>query len=385
MSEGDLTTPVQTTSKTREVRTLANTLEKSRTNLSKLLDEISRASEWSDSLIGSIGEGIIIFDADYRVTFFSDGAASILSASSAEVVGQPLSAVLQIEDHEDGVAQDYIPPEGARRNVKLRINEQRSVTTAITRAKSLMDGQTTIVLHDITDEVEHRSLQAYFLANVSHEFRTPLAGMKVSIELLLENFRHLSPSETNELLNSLHRSVSSLTNLVDNLLESGKIESNHLVLRRHETAFNDVLSEAIRLTQPFLNRRQQKLTLEEPLTMPVLKLDSVRLIQVVVNLLSNASKYSPMASLINIRVEQQPKAICVTVEDEGEGIPEAQREHIFRQFVRLGREATDYGSGLGLAVVKAIVEAHGGQVGVTARQGNGSAFWFTLPVAEETL
>ena len=79
------------------------------------------------------------------------------------------------------------------------------------------------------------------------------------------------------------------------------------------------------------------------------------------------------------------KAICVTVEDEGEGIPEAQREHIFRQFVRLGREATDYGSGLGLAVVKAIVEAHGGQVGVTARQGNGSAFWFTLPVAEETL
>lgn len=383
MSEGDLVTPVQTTSTTPETRILADTLEKSRQHLSKTLDELSRAKDWSDSLIRSIGEGIIIFDSDNQITFFSEGAVQILDMPADEAIGQPLDAVLRFEEQEPGFPQDYIPPEGSRRTVKLRINEQRSISAAITRAKSLTDGQTTIVLHDVTDEVEHRSLQAYFLANVSHEFRTPLAGMKVSIELLLENFHHLSPAEVNELLNSLHLSVSSLNTLVDNLLESGKIEANHLVLRRRTTAFNDVLSEAIRMTQPFLNRRQQVLDLEEPLTLPTLSLDGPRLIQVLVNLLSNASKYSPMTSVIGVRVEQQPEAIRVTIEDQGEGIPEERRQDIFRRFVRLGREAkSDYGSGLGLAVVKAIVEAHGGQVGVNARQGNGSAFWFTLPVTE---
>ena len=382
MSEGDLGTPVQTTSTTPEIRILANTLENSRVHLSKTLLELSRANEWSDSLIRSIGEGIIIFDSADRITFFSEGAARILNIAPTQIVGQSLQTALRIEDHEQVSPQDYIPPEGGRRTVKLRINEQRTISAAITRAKSLADGQTTIVLHDITDEVEHRSLQAYFLANVSHEFRTPLAGMKVSIELLLENFRHLSPNEINELLNSLHLSVSSLNTLVDNLLESGKIEANHLVLRRRATAFNEVLSEAIRLVQPFLNRRQQMLDLEEPLTLPASNLDGPRLIQVLVNLLSNASKYSPMTSRINIRVEQRSEVIRVTVEDQGEGVPEEQRQDIFRSFVRLGSKS-DYGSGLGLAVVKAIIEAHGGQVGVNEGRVQGSAFWFTLPIAKE--
>lgn len=386
MSEGDLITPVQTKSKTPEIWILADTLEASRVHLSKTLTELSRANQWSDSLIRSITEGIIIFDSNYKITFFSEGAARILEISAIRIIGQPLSSVLRIAGQEKSFPQDYIPQEGSRRTVKLQLNTRRSIHAAITRAKSLADDQTTIVLHDITDEMEHRSLQAYFLANMSHEFRTPLAGMKVSIELLLENFRHLSSSEVSELLRSLHLSVSSLNNLVDNLLESGKIEANQLVLRRHPTSFNEVLSEAVRLTQPFLNRRQQTLTLEEPLTLPVLKLDGPRLIQVLVNLLSNASKYSPMTSLINIRVERQSGVVQITIEDQGEGIPENRRQEIFYPFVQLGLEArSDHGSGLGLAVVKAIIEAHGGQVGVSGRQGNGSAFWFTLPVTEEVV
>ena len=257
------------------------------------------------------------------------------------------------------------------------------ITIAITRARQSEAGQTTIVLHDITEETQRRSLQAYFLAHVSHEFRTPLAGMKVSIELLLENARQLSTAELSELLNSLYLSISSLQNLIDNLLESSKIEASHFSLRRQSVLLNHVLSDALRLVQPFLNRRHQTLTLDQPLTLPLLNADTTRLTQVLVNLLANASKYSPMHSPIDLLIETREDVLYLAVADRGQGIPPDQRENAFRQFVRLGGEtSSEYSSGLGLAVVKAIIEGHGGQVGVDSRDGGGSIFWFTLPVKE---
>lgn len=144
-----------------------------------------------------------------------------------------------------------------------------------------------------------------------------------------------------------------------------------------------MLSDALRVVQPFLKRRRQTLRLDEPLTLPMLKADSTRLTQVLVNLLSNASKYSPMSATIDILADVRPGAVYVAIADRGQGIPEQQRDRVFRQFVRLDSEArSDYGAGLGLAVVKAIIEAHGGQVGVEAREGGGSVFWFTLPSEE---
>ncbi|MBC8098428.1 MAG: HAMP domain-containing protein [Armatimonadetes bacterium] len=380
LGRGDLATPISTLSQTKEVQTLAQVLEKSRVSLSQTLIDLSRAKEYSESLIRSISEGIITLDAEQRVIFFSEGAARILQIEPASALAQPVNALLTVAEDQAAAFADYIPPEGARRTVKLNAHDGQSLTLAVTRARQLEDGQTTIVLQDITDEGQHRDLQAYFLANVSHEFRTPLAGMKVSIELLLENFQYLSMLDMRQLLNSLHLSVGSLQNLIDNLLESSKIEANHLVLRRTPTEVNQIVGDAVRLVQPFLNRRQQRLTLDEPLTLPVLAVDRIRITQILVNLLSNASKYSPMMTTIDLIIEQQPGALRIAVADQGQGIPAAQRNAIFRRFVRLSNTQAEYGTGLGLAVVKAMTEAHGGQVGVTERAGGGAVFWFTLPL-----
>jgi signal transduction histidine kinase len=226
-----------------------------------------------------------------------------------------------------------------------------------------------------------RSLQAYFLANISHEFRTPLAGMKVSLELLLDNLRDLSPTELDELLNSLHLSVSSMSQLIDNLLESSKIEAEQLTLRRVNTDAEKLIVDAARLAQPFLNRRGQHLSIDLPLTPTPVQADITRMIQVLVNLLINASKYSP-GGVIDVAVERDDAGTRVTIADRGAGIPADKREGVFKRFVRLGATASeDYGAGLGLSVVKAIVQAHGGTVGVDERDGGGSKFWFTLPAA----
>ncbi len=167
----------------------------------------------------------------------------------------------------------------------------------------------TMVIHDITEETRRRKAQTYFLANMSHEFRTPLAGMQASVELLQENLRQLSVEETQQLLNSIHLSLSMLHQLIDNLLESSKLEANHFTLNRRAVELEPLLGEAIRLIEPMIVRREQRLTLEEPLDLPTLQVDPTRTIQMIVNLLSNASKYSPVGSVIEIGVEQAKKAI----------------------------------------------------------------------------
>lgn len=228
-----------------------------------------------------------------------------------------------------------------------------------------------------------RRAETYFLASMSHEFRTPLAGMQASLELLQENFRALSPEETQQLLNSIQLSQSMLHQLIDNLLETGKLESNHFTLNRRESAVDPLLGEAVHLVEPMLSRREQRLTFEAPLDMPRLQLDPTRSIQMIVNLLSNASKYSPVGSVIGVIITREDGCVRVSIADRGRGISPEQRNNLFLPFVRLEPEsALDHGSGLGLAVVKAIAEAHHGRVGVEAREGGGSIFWFTLPSME---
>lgn len=237
------------------------------------------------------------------------------------------------------------------------------------------------IVRERDEETRRRTIQAYFLANVSHEFRTPLAGMKVSLELLIENAASLTPKETDELLRSLTNSASSLQSLIDNLLESSKIEAGHFSLRRVQVSLAGALASALRVVQPLMARRGQSLMLDVPLTLPVLSMDETRVTQVALNLLSNASKYSPMGSQIDLRVVGVAGAVRIEVSDHGAGLPPERAASAFKPFVRLGEaEAEDYGSGLGLAVVKAVAEAHGGRVGYEPRTGGGSTFWFTLPI-----
>jgi signal transduction histidine kinase len=370
LGQGDLYTPIQTDSKLSEVRSLSESLEKSRLSLAYHMDELSKAKDWSETLLQSIVEGIITCDADRRVVFFSEGASRLGLTSQSAVIGQPLQAVI-------GNAEQWwaIPPTTQR-----LLTVTPTQTIAVTRLRANSAGQSTFVIRDMTEQLGHQRLQAYFLANVSHEFRTPLAGMKVSIELLLENLRYLSLSEMYQLLNSLYLSVSSLQNLIDNLLESSKIEADHLTLRRESTDLTQLLADAIRLIQPFLTRREQTLSLEAPLELPSLLVDRHRVVQVLVNLLSNASKYSPMGTPIDLIIRDHGTQVYIAIADRGQGIPPAERAEIFRRFVRLGlKSSEDYGVGLGLAVVKAIVEAHQGAVGIEGRDGPGSQFWFTLP------
>jgi PAS domain S-box-containing protein len=386
ISQGELATPVPIPTEPLEIAVLAEAFEASRVNTHLALNDLSQAKIWLETLIQSIVEGIVTFDEKGAITSFSQGAERITGWPSDEVLGQPLNDVFRMPEG-DGKFMEYIPPAGGQRQIGILSRQGRPTTLMVTGAQlTSPDGSTTqtaLVLRDTTEEEATQQLRSYFLANISHEFRTPLAALRASVELLLEELEDLSRSEIGELLNSIHLSLTGLETLIDNLLESTSIEAGRFRIRCHPTEFATIVTEATRMVKPLLDRRQQKLVLNQTAQLPPVNIDPTRMTQVLVNLLSNASKYSPVKGTIELKTERtEDHCLRVTVADHGPGISPIEQEHLFRRFVRLG--ATDngqYGVGLGLSVVKTIIEEHGGQVGVTPRPGGGSIFWVSIPIS----
>jgi signal transduction histidine kinase len=202
------------------------------------------------------------------------------------------------------------------------------------------------------------------LANISHEFRTPLAAQLASIELLSDGIGTMSESAQRELVSSLQRGTRRLTWLIDNLLESVRIESGQLAIRNQEVLFDDVLLAARELIGPLIEQRGQKIALELGDDVPVIRGDQQRLTQVVVNLLANASKFGPADTTIRIGAQAgDGGGLDFWVEDEGTGPKDLDDTGLFEQFHRSGGEDPDEsGLGLGLFIVRSIVERHGGTV-----------------------
>jgi signal transduction histidine kinase len=385
IGQGDLKVTIPFPGRPVEIATLAAALDDSRMKIRRTLEELSRFKTWSETLIQSMTEGVVTFDADRRITFFSRGAARITNWLSEETSGQLIGDVLNLPESETG---QLLAAVGVKRQIQITTRGGQRKTLAVTSAKVVPPDsdteQTVLVLRDITDEEMGRRRHSYFLGNITHEFRTPLSGLKASIELLLDETEYLSPDETHELLNSIHLSVSGLQALVDNLLESVNIEAGRFSIHHRPVDLNRITAEAIRTMQPLLDRRKQRLSLAEPLQLPTVYADPTRLTQVMINLLANASKYSPQGQAIDLELAQAEGSIKVTLADRGPGIPPGERANLFNRFVRVGAQTSEqYGIGLGLSVVKAIVEGHGGEVGVDERPGGGSVFWFTLPLEEK--
>lgn len=384
---GDLETPIPIPDHPIEISTLAAALEEGRASTYNALNRLSQANAWSETLIGSIVEGIVAFDEYNCIEFFSQGAERITAWSHKEAIGCPLDTVFSPAEGDESFSK-RLPKPGGKQQIAVLNRDGKPITLAVTGARLVPPNQNdvhmAIVLRDITEEQAIQHLRSYFLGNISHEFRTPLSALKASVELLLQDFDTLPVSELRELLNSLNRSVTGLQTLIDNLLESTRIEAGRFRIHRYPTDIKVVVNEAVNFIAPLLDRRQQTLSLRYHASFPSIDADTTRLTQVVVNLLSNASKYSPIGAAIDLCVEQvDNRFLRITIADEGPGIPPSNRASLFQRFVRLSAgNGQQYGVGLGLWVVKVIVEEHGGEVGVEDRPGGGALFWFSIPIAK---
>ena len=386
-SQGDLSSPVVVEAGMREEIQVAQALERARVDLLRTLTDLQREKDWVNNLLDSIVEGIITLDRDLHITFFSQGAEQITGWSRNEVLYRSCDQVFRLAEMKAPFST-IIPKPGQSSKALVYLAGDRQATLSITGARiapsETGDAQFVLVFRDISEEESTHRLLGHFMANVAHEFRTPLSALAASIELLLDQAPELSADEIDELLRSLHLGILNLQTLVDNLLEGGSIEAGHFKVSTRSVELEAIIAEAVNTMQPLLDKYGQHMVVELPSVVPVVQADPRRTVQVLVNLVSNASRYGPSDDEITISAAVINGKVQVKVTDRGPGIHPEHKSDVFHRFLYPGTAGHGKaGAGLGLSVVKAVVEAQGGQVGVDDRPGGGSIFWFTLQVAEE--
>jgi two-component system, OmpR family, sensor histidine kinase KdpD len=226
---------------------------------------------------------------------------------------------------------------------------------------------------------ESEKLRSALLDSVTHEFRTPLTSIKLSVTTLLSP-DPVSSEARQELLTVINEETDRLDRLVGEAAEMAQLDAQQVELRREPHDAGEVIDMALEKSRQTLTGRQVSVNISDRL--PQLLIDVDRIAEVLVQLLENAAKYSPPGTPLTVTAEPAGKMVSLSVSDRGPGIDDMEQSLIFEKFYR-GRDQRYrvQGTGMGLAIAKAIVEAHGGTIGVTSQTGSGSVFYFTVPAA----
>ncbi|MNS86809.1 Alginate biosynthesis sensor protein KinB [compost metagenome] len=239
-----------------------------------------------------------------------------------------------------------------------------------------------------TQEIEalkrSEAMQGQFLNIVSHELKIPLSVIKSSLSIL-KRAEANQDAKTVSHLNRIGRSMTHLVGLVGDLLNASQLQSGHFELRTRPMAIDQVAKDTLAEMRPLAENKGHQLTLDIAPALPSIAGDEMRLAQVVRNLLHNAIRYTPASGRIHLTIRAEGAHVRLEVQDNGPGIEAAAERHLFQRFSQIHAESPDreQGVGLGLFISRAIVEAHGGRIGVESRPGEGATFWFTLPHAVE--
>lgn len=231
--------------------------------------------------------------------------------------------------------------------------------------------------------MEREQQRGMLLRSVAHDLRSPLTALSGAGTLLADDYDALTDSERRKLASDVSEEIIWLTDLVENILNMTRISEQKMVLHKQDEVIDDVIGEAVKHTERLLHDRSFQVKLpDEVVTVPM---DGKLIAQVIINLLENAARHTPPDSEITLSVEVGDR-LSVSVADTGNGVPAAIRGHLFERFITQDGGIVDgrRGLGLGLAICKAIVEAHGGEIHVEDNIPKGSIFTFTLPMEEST-
>lgn len=370
---------------TEEIATLTRLAGQAAVALGEAMALAQRGWLWqvNAAVLDGVREGIALVGLDHEVVFANAGMeqlAARLTMPVGAAVGARVGPVLDTFDPDEyfadweAVLADSDEPTADEVNVSGLVLER--YTAPVDDATGTRIGRL-VVLRDVTRERQSDQLKSALMQTVSHELRTPLASVVGYTDLLRK--RPLDPDSREEILGTVHREAKRLSSLVDDFLDLQTIEEHRLELARAPFDLGGLLEESVAVFGGQSEAHRLEL---RPCSAPVTAVgDRARMVQVVANLLSNAIKYSPDGGSVRIGVTCADGWARVSVTDEGLGIPPEAQSRVFEKFFRVVREETVRvgGSGLGLALARDIVVAHGGEMSFESVEGDGSTFWFTVP------
>lgn len=323
----------------------------------------------------AIGDGVLL----------TDPAGIIVSANPA--VGRILGAADPI-----GARFEDLPAvRGARETERTGRLVRRSQfdrdgrpvsMEIVTTALAPDDGRRIHTLRDVTAQVELVRLKEDFLLQVAHELRTPIAALSASLDLVLQDALTMPRDQLAVMVRTLGRSAMRLETLVENLLDAGSIDAGTFQVRALPTFLGRAIQTALGLVQPVIDAKQQTVRVHVVREAETVVADARRTAQVLGNLISNASKYSPEGTTIEVGAVAEGGYVRVTVRDDGPGIPLDEQARLFERFFR-SRDVREHagGLGLGLTICRAIVRAQGGEIRIASEPGKGTSVHFTIPKA----
>jgi two-component system, OmpR family, phosphate regulon sensor histidine kinase PhoR len=339
-----------------------------------------------EALLGGSGETVLVLvDDRLRIVRAGAAAAGLAERPTGALIGMSLIAAFGSAAL-DGIARQ------AQASGQAAVGESElgrmGARTFSIEAVPLPAGRLVIALHETTGQRRAERIRRDFVANISHELRTPLASIKLLAETLSEGAVD-DPQTARDFTLQIEREVDHLAQLVDELLDLSMIESGETTLTIEPVESWVLVRDVAERIRPVAERRGVTVVaMAGAADGQRVAADSARLGQALLNLAHNAVKYSHPGGEVRIGWEAGPTCIRFTVADDGIGIPETHRERIFERFYKVDRSRAREGdetpggsAGLGLAIVRHLVEAHGGSVGVDSEEGVGSTFWIEIPFA----
>lgn len=339
----------------------------------------------------SIADGVVVCDRDNKVQIVNFAATELFAKEAKELLGKPLVFCTEgpdspqicrvVQAFTDTVSPGSLEP--VVQTVHLGDLTVRLHIAPIVLNKEFLGS--VMIMHDITREAELERMKNEFISNVSHELRTPITSIKSYVDTLCNHGEKLEPEIYREFLQIIDSEADRLMYLVNDVLELSRIEEGDRELEMMPFSVSEAVEYAIRAVNMMAKDRGLELTLNMEETLPPVLMNRESIERVAINLLTNAIKYTPSGGQIEVSVchHEETKEVSVSVKDNGIGIPEECLPQVFDRFYRVERKVhTIKGTGLGLTIVKKIIEKHRGRVHVESALGKGSTFYFYLPVYE---
>jgi two-component system phosphate regulon sensor histidine kinase PhoR len=366
-----------------EVGTLARAVDHMRRALTWQVTELRDNSQRLETVLSSMLEGVLAVNAEQRVLFANDASRSLLGIETREVSGRPLLEVTRNRVVREAVEEAFRLDEPYEFEFQVSGLNRRYLAVRATRLPGEPCPGVVVVLYDITDLRRLENVRREFVANVSHELKTPLSAIKAYAETLRMGAIH--DAEHNELFVArIEEQADRLHQLIQDLLHLARVESGREAFDIRDVSLAQVIEGCLPTYRERAQAKQLTLEIEPSPVDVVIRADEGGLTTILDNLVGNAIQYTPQGGRVVIRCRSEGESGVFEVEDTGVGISPRDQTRIFERFYRVDKARSRElgGTGLGLAIVKHLTQAFGGQVSVRSELGKGSVFQIRLPLAK---
>ena len=341
-----------------------------------------------ENIINRVKEAIIGLDSEHKVLFVNQAFLDLVKISSSNIVGKSVDKLSQrysrLKKLFDNLKNKNQATPGFQsiqfeEKDKSYYYERELIEVSLGIGNVITHNGFILLFKNITEFREHDLAKTNFMATLSHELKTPISAIDMSLSLLKDNrIGNLNDDQTS-LTSTIKQNITRLLTLINEIMEVSKIETGNIIMVESKASPSDIVDQALNATGTFIDQKEIKLEKVIAGNLPLINVDVQKTSGVLINFISNAVRYTPIKGIIRVEVSKQGNDIEFRVSDNGKGMIDEDLKNIFKRFKRAKNDKTK-GTGLGLAISKEFIEKQGGRIWANSKLGKGSTFGFALPL-----